>query len=110
MTNGNCSACSIALRSSAILPKGEAIAPEVLDHCDLEGEEHESVQILRGMLPQITGPAYTVKWAWRPGDIVAWDNRTTIHSATGYDYEKYSREMWRLTLLEQAAEARAAAE
>jgi len=94
----------------AILPRDEEIAPEVLDHCDLEGEEHETVQILRGLLPTITGPKYTVKWAWQPGDIVTWDNRCTIHSATGYDYEQYSREMWRLTLLERLEEARAAAE
>ncbi|MCA8928283.1 MAG: TauD/TfdA family dioxygenase [Alphaproteobacteria bacterium] len=92
----------------AILPKGEPIAPDVLDVCDLEGEEHESVQILRGLLPTITGPAYTVKWAWQPGDIVTWDNRCTIHSATGYDYERYSREMWRLTLLVPERKALAA--
>jgi alpha-ketoglutarate-dependent taurine dioxygenase len=94
----------------AILPKGEDIAPEVLDVCDLEGEEHETVQILRRLLPTITGPDYTVKWAWQPGDIVAWDNRCTIHSATGYDYERYSREMWRLTLLDREQTRAAAAE
>jgi alpha-ketoglutarate-dependent taurine dioxygenase len=49
-------------------------------------------------------------WCWQPGDIVAWDNRCTIHSATGYDYERYSREMWRLTLLDRAQAQRAAAE
>jgi taurine dioxygenase len=86
----------------AILPKGEDIAQDVLDIADLEGDEHESVQILRGLLPTITGPDYTVKWTWQPGDIVSWDNRCTIHSATGYEYEKYSREMWRLTLLDRA--------
>lgn len=94
----------------AILPKGEPIAQDVLDVCDLEGEEHESVQILRGLLPTITGPDYTVKWCWQPGDIVAWDNRCTIHSATGYDYERYSREMWRLTLLERTVARAMAAE
>ena len=83
----------------AILAKGCELSPEQMDICDLDGEEHESVQILRSLLPTITGPAYTVKWRWQPGDIVTWDNRCTIHSATGYDYEKYAREMWRLTLL-----------
>jgi taurine dioxygenase len=94
----------------AILPKGEDISPEQLDICDLEGVEHESVMILRNLLPTITGPEYTVKWAWQPGDVVVWDNRLTIHSATGYDYEKYSREMWRLTLLDRQEAAAAAAE
>ena len=82
----------------AVLPRGEAIAQEVLDHCDLVGEEHQSVDLLRDLLPFITGPDFTVKWAWRPGDVVVWDNRCTLHAATGYDYERYLREMWRLTL------------
>ena len=94
----------------AILPKGEDIPQDVLDVCDLEGEEHDSVQILRQLLPTITGPEYTVKWAWQPGDIVAWDNRCTIHSATGYEYDRYSREMWRLTLLDKSQQEAVAAE
>jgi len=91
----------------AILPKGQEIAPELLDKCDLEGVEDESVQILRGLLPYVTGPEFTVKWSWRPGDVVVWDNRCTIHAATGYDYESHSREMWRLTLLERTEAAAA---
>ena len=42
----------------------------------------------------------------RDGDLIVWDNRCTIHSATGYDYERYSREMWRLTLLDPVDERR----
>ncbi|MDH3700993.1 MAG: TauD/TfdA family dioxygenase [Alphaproteobacteria bacterium] len=38
----------------------------------------------------------------QPGDVVVWDNRCTIHAATGFDYERYTREMWRLTLLDGA--------
>jgi len=92
----------------AVLPKGEEIGPGQLDICDLEGIEHESVMIIRNLLPYMTGPDFTVKWAWQPGDIVAWDNRCTIHSATGYEYERYSREMWRLTLLDREVAAPAA--
>jgi taurine dioxygenase len=93
----------------AVLPKGQDISPEQLDICDLEGIEHESVLILRDLLPFVTRPDFTVKWAWQPGDVVVWDNRCTIHSATGYDYEKQSREMWRLTLLDKAETKAAAA-
>jgi hypothetical protein len=68
----------------------------------------ESVLILRDLLPYVTGPEFTVKWCWRPGDVVVWDNRCTLHAATGFDHERYAREMWRLTLLDrpraQAAE------
>lgn len=86
----------------AILPKGQELSAEQLDICDLEGVEHRSVQILRRLLPYLTGPEFTVKWSWRPGDVVVWDNRCTIHAATGYDYARHAREMWRLTLLDKA--------
>jgi alpha-ketoglutarate-dependent taurine dioxygenase len=92
----------------AILPKGQDISREQLDICDLEGTEDPSVMILRDLLPYMTGPEFTVRWRWQPGDVVVWDNRCTIHSATGYDYERYSREMWRLTLLDPARAAAAA--
>ncbi len=59
--------------------------------------------ILHALLPYVTGPDFTVKWSWRPGDIVAWDNRCTIHAAT--DYGRYKREMWRLTLRDKAQAA-----
>ena len=82
----------------AVLVKGEEISQALLDRCDLDGEEHSSVGIIRDLLPFLTGPEFTVKWKWQTGDVVVWDNRCTIHAATGYDYEKYLREMWRLTL------------
>ena len=84
----------------AVVPKGDSIDQAGLDRWDLEGVEDESVLILRELLPYITGPEFTVKWSWRPGDIVAWDNRCTLHAATGFPHERYTREMWRLTLLE----------
>ncbi|MDH3700996.1 MAG: TauD/TfdA family dioxygenase [Alphaproteobacteria bacterium] len=86
----------------AVLPKGEEIADAQLDVCDLEGIEDDSVLILRDLLPYVTGPDFTVQWHWQPGDVVVWDNRCTIHAATGFDYERYTREMWRLTLLDGA--------
>ncbi|MEK9670954.1 MAG: TauD/TfdA family dioxygenase [Rhodospirillaceae bacterium] len=86
----------------AIVPTGQPVTAADLDKWDLEGVEDESVMIWRNMLPYVTGPEFTVKWQWRPGDIVVWDNRCTIHSGTGFDYAKYEREMWRLTLVEEA--------
>lgn len=87
----------------AVVPFGAPVQGADLDKWELEGIEDESVLILRDLLPYITGPDFTVKWTWQPGDIVAWDNRCTMHAATGFEYDQYSREMWRLTLLEAAA-------
>ena len=84
----------------AVLPRGREMPAEQLDICDLEGIEDDSVLILRDLLPYVTGPEFTVRWHWQPGDVVVWDNRCTIHAATGFDHERYTREMWRLTLLE----------
>ena len=91
----------------AVVPIGEPVTDEALDKWDLKGIEDDSVLILRDLLPYITGPVLTVQWTWQPGDIVAWDNRCTMHAATGFDYDRYDREMWRLTLLD-SAEAEAA--
>ena len=85
----------------AVLPRGKQLSRKQLNICDLEGVEDESVLILRDLLPQLTKPKYTIRWKWKSGDIVIWDNRCTIHAATGFDNEKYSREMWLLTLLEK---------
>lgn len=84
----------------AIVPIGENISEIDLDLWDLEGVEDKSVGILRDLLPYLTGPEFTVKWDWQEGDIVVWDNRSTIHAATGFEYQKFDREMWRLTLNE----------
>ena len=86
----------------AVVPVGEAVAEERMDLFDLEGIEDDSVATLRALLPHATGPEFAVAWAWRPGDVVVWDNRCTIHAATGFDHEAYPREMWRLTLVDAA--------
>lgn len=87
----------------AVVPKGTPVSDEQMDRHDLEGVEDDSVKILRDLLPHLTGPDFVVRWRWQPGDIVVWDNRCTMHSGTGYDYERYEREMWRLTLVREAA-------
>ena len=35
---------------------------------------------------------------WRKGDVVIWDNRSTMHCATPYDDRKYRRVMHRTTI------------
>lgn len=82
-----------------ILPKGEAVPQDQLDKYDLEAEEHPSVQQeWRSLLSFATSERFTVKWQWEPGDLLVWDNRCTMHCATGFEDGKYTREMWRTTL------------
>jgi alpha-ketoglutarate-dependent taurine dioxygenase len=84
--------------TSAVVPKGTPITQEQMDKWDLEGIEDESMAVYHDLLPHLTGPEFTVRWRWRAGDIVTWDNRSTMHSATGFDSARFPREMWRVTL------------
>ncbi|WP_425403538.1 TauD/TfdA dioxygenase family protein [Hwanghaeella sp.] len=100
-----------ALNSStaALVPKGAAVTQAQLDLWELEGVEDESVSFYRNLLPFVTGPDFTVKWQWQEGDIVTWDNRCTLHAATGFDSARHQREMWRVTLNAREGAAQAAA-
>jgi alpha-ketoglutarate-dependent taurine dioxygenase len=44
-----------------------------------------------------TQPEFTLRHRWRPGDVVIWDNRATMHYATD-DYGEAERRMRRVTL------------
>eukprot|EP00933_Yihiella_yeosuensis_P054485 TRINITY_DN52956_c0_g1_i1.p1 TRINITY_DN52956_c0_g1~~TRINITY_DN52956_c0_g1_i1.p1 ORF type:complete len:365 (+),score=54.82 TRINITY_DN52956_c0_g1_i1:29-1096(+) len=87
-----------------VLPKGDPVSAAEMDRFDLEAFEDPSVSILRDLLPRVTKPEYSIVWNWQPGDLLVWDNRSTIHCGTGYDQEKYVREMWRTTILPKANE------
>ena len=82
-----------------VVPKGQEVSSAAMDGYDLDGIEDDSVMVLRKLLPQVTQPDFTVRWHWQPGDIVVWDNRCTMHAPTGFDHQRFTREMWRLTLV-----------
>ena len=93
--------CLYGMNSStcAVIKTGKSISADTLDKYELEGIEDPSVSILRDLLPAATIPDLVVTWQWKPGDIVVWDNRCTMHAPTGFDYRNHLREMWRLTLV-----------
>ena len=35
---------------------------------------------------------------WESGDLIIWDNRSTLHAPTYFDSTKHDRLMWRLTM------------
>ena len=45
----------------------------------------------------ITKPEHVVRWRWRPGDVVMWDNRATQHYAVN-DYGDAARKVQRVTI------------
>ncbi|KAJ8602961.1 hypothetical protein CTAYLR_001562 [Chrysophaeum taylorii] len=84
----------------AVVPKGTPIDATRLDAFELDGFEDPSVDAeLRSLLPHLTADRFALVWRWQPGDLVLWDNRCTMHAATGFDMARYTREMWRLTIV-----------
>ena len=61
-------------------------------------EKEESDALLQRLCAHSVKPQFVYAHKWRPGDIVMWDNRSTMHCATPYDAEKYERTMHRTTI------------
>ena len=64
----------------------------------------ESAPLLRYLFDHSVQPAFTYRHQWKPGDLVFWDNRCTMHCApvdydiTALDAPANSRLMFRTTL------------
>ena len=59
----------------------------------------QSDQLLDLFFDEVTNPAYTVRFRWRPGSIAFWDNRATAHLAPAdLDHLDVTRVLYRTTL------------
>lgn len=58
--------------------------------------ESESEALLALLFSHSTADERTVRWAWQPGDVAVWDNRSTAHFAMA-DYDEHRR-MRRVTV------------
>jgi alpha-ketoglutarate-dependent 2,4-dichlorophenoxyacetate dioxygenase len=56
--------------------------------------------LLRDLIEHATRPDLVYRHAWRPGDLVIWDNRATMHRARPFDDARYRRELRRVTTLD----------
>src|SRR6266850_3558649 len=65
--------------------------------------------LLRDLIEHATQPEFVYRHAWAVGDLVIWDNRCTMHRARPFDDTKYRRELRRVTTLDIAEPALAAA-
>ena len=61
--------------------------------------------LLRDLTEHATQPEFVYRHVWRVGDLVIWDNRTTMHRGRAYDDAKYRRELRRVTTLDIEAPA-----
>jgi alpha-ketoglutarate-dependent 2,4-dichlorophenoxyacetate dioxygenase len=74
----------------------------------IEGmEEEEALELLDYLYTFATQPKYVYAHKWRPRDMVVWDNRCTMHSATSFERDKYKRDLRRVTINESGPEVSA---
>jgi alpha-ketoglutarate-dependent 2,4-dichlorophenoxyacetate dioxygenase len=69
----------------------------------------EARLLLRELMEQSTREANVFSHVWQPGDLVVWDNRVTMHRARAFADASVRRELTRVTTLDVAQAARAAA-
>jgi alpha-ketoglutarate-dependent taurine dioxygenase len=53
---------------------------------------------VRDLEARLTAVGNVYRHAWRKGDLLLWDNRSTLHRLTGYEIDKYRRVMRRCTV------------
>ncbi len=56
--------------------------------------------LLRDLMDHATQKEYRYRHSWTVGDLVIWDNRTTMHRGIAYDDTRYKRELRRVTTLD----------
>ena len=58
--------------------------------------EPEGTQLVDSLVEFATQDRFVYRHKWQKGDVVVWDNRSTLHSGTLFDDQRYIREMHRL--------------
>jgi alpha-ketoglutarate-dependent 2,4-dichlorophenoxyacetate dioxygenase len=62
----------------------------------------EGRKLLRELIEFATQPQFTAAVHWQQaGDLVIWDNRSTMHRATPFDDTRFARDMRRTTVYER---------
>jgi taurine dioxygenase len=61
--------------------------------------EAEGRTLLESLMAHATSAEFTLAFRWQPRDVVMWDNRWTMHCATGYDTGTERRVIHRTVVL-----------
>lgn len=62
------------------------------------GPDGDGAKLLYELMSHYTHPRFVYAHDWDAGDLVVYDNRCTIHSATWFDADRHQRRMWRTTV------------
>lgn len=66
----------------------------VRDIVDMDHDE--AMKLIDELVEFVTQERFVYRHKWRPGDILTWDNRCTLHTGSLFDDEKYERLTHRL--------------
>jgi alpha-ketoglutarate-dependent 2,4-dichlorophenoxyacetate dioxygenase len=69
--------------------------------------QEEGEKLVDELYAFATRPEYIYSHKWRPRDMVIWDNRCSMHSATPFERQRYKRDMRRTTINEYGPEVSA---
>lgn len=73
------------------------VCPAVISH--VEGlDPDEGAALIQTLIAHVTQPRYVYSHRWQQGDLVMWDNRAVLHTASLFDHTKYERLMYRTTV------------
>jgi alpha-ketoglutarate-dependent taurine dioxygenase len=73
------------------------VCPAVISH--VEGmDPAEGADLIKQLICHASQPRFVYRHRWHRGDLVIWDNRAVLHTASLFDHMKYQRLMYRTTL------------
>ena len=61
-------------------------------------EKRKGKKIMDDLLEHATQERFVYRHRWRKGDLIAYDNRCTLHRATEFDNDKYKRTLLRTSI------------
>ena len=74
--------------------KSLCVAPDIMSH--IVGMTPEaSMELVQPLIAHATSDEFVYRHQWQNGDVVMWDNRCTMHTATVFDAERYRRLLYR---------------
>ncbi|MBL6456524.1 TauD/TfdA family dioxygenase [Belnapia sp. T6] len=73
------------------------LCPAVISHVEGLAPE-EGRALIDALMAHASQERYVYRHRWRAGDLVIWDNRCTLHTATLFDHERHVRLMHRTTV------------
>ncbi len=75
------------------------LSPQVMS--GIEGlAEDEGRALIARLSEHATQPRFVHRHAWQAGELLIFDNRALLHSATWFDAERYRRIMYRTTIMQ----------